>query len=58
MRSTMHTPQPTDHPAPPVHLEACLVFVADPDGGPCCAECGWSADDHDALVAEALARAS
>lgn len=51
MSETM--PHPSDHAAPPVHLEACVGFVADADGGPCCAECGWAADDHDALVGAA-----
>ncbi|HEX5616358.1 MAG TPA: hypothetical protein VFZ83_14485 [Acidimicrobiia bacterium] len=58
MRTALPTTNPTDTPAPPVHLEACLGFVADADGGPCCAVCGWSADDHDTLSADALARAS
>jgi hypothetical protein len=60
MRST---PRTTDHPAegslsaPPVRLEPCVAFVAT-DGGPCCADCGWAADDHEPVEQAAFARAS
>lgn len=60
----LSTTRPTDPTArgtlgaAPVRLEPCVAFLADADGGPCCAECGWAADDHDVIEVPARAAAS